>query len=369
MSQNHHDPIPHGSPANSDVINTPFSQLDEAISKIDFAFSGNAGEYLNGQRAFSVPAGTGDTNGHVIQAEGVDLAQRTKLDFQGASVKAQNGGSATEVLINGAVLAKNVETLSDDKTLTDASEPIQALTITADQNVNLPAEAPTNPFFVIFNDSVSGFTLAVKDDSPATVVEIEDGESALLFSDGAQWFAFTGGGGGGGGLVSPLTTKGDIWVYSTTDARLPVGTNGYNIQADSSQASGLKYAKPPIKYAQVTCVYFTGSVAVGDGKGFVHIPAELNGYNLVEVHARVITAGVTGTTDIQLHNVTDAVDMLSTKLTIDSGETGSDTAATPAVINAAVDDVATNDLIRIDVDAISTTAPKGLIVTMGFQLP
>jgi hypothetical protein len=61
--------------------------------------------------------------------------------------------------------------------------------------------------------------------------------------------------------------------------------------------------------------------------------------------------------------------MLTTKITIDSTETGSDTAATPAVIDTANDDVATNDVIRIDVDAISTTAAKGLIVTLTFKLP
>jgi hypothetical protein len=91
--------------------------------------------------------------------------------------------------------------------------------------------------------------------------------------------------------------------------------------------------------------------------------------NLVEVHAEVITAGTTGTTDIQIHNVTQAADMLSTKITIDSAETGSDTAAAAAVIDTANDDVATNDVIRVDVDAISTTAPKGLIVSLVFQLP
>jgi hypothetical protein len=61
--------------------------------------------------------------------------------------------------------------------------------------------------------------------------------------------------------------------------------------------------------------------------------------------------------------------MLSTKLTIDSGETGSDTAATAAVIDTTKDDVATNDLLRIDVDATATTKAKGLIITLGFQLP
>ena len=31
------------------------------------------------------------------------------------------------------------------------------------------------------------------------------------------------------GAVSPLTTKGDLYTYSTSDARLPVGTNGYTL--------------------------------------------------------------------------------------------------------------------------------------------
>jgi hypothetical protein len=61
--------------------------------------------------------------------------------------------------------------------------------------------------------------------------------------------------------------------------------------------------------------------------------------------------------------------MLSTVITIDSGETGSDTGATAAVIDTGNDDVITNDLLRIDVDAISTTAPKGLIITLEFRLP
>lgn len=107
--------------------------------------------------------------------------------------------------------------------------------------------------------------------------------------------------------------------------------------------------------------------AVADGKAYITIPSSLNGFILKRVHARVITAGTTGTTDIQIHNVTDAVDMLSTKLTIDSAETGSNTAAAPAVINAANDDVATNDELRIDIDAVASTAAKGLIVVLEFE--
>ena len=44
-----------------------------------------------------------------------------------------------------------------------------------------------------------------------------------------------------GAVASPLTTKGDIWGYSTTDARLAVGANGYTLVADSSTSTGLAY--------------------------------------------------------------------------------------------------------------------------------
>ncbi len=44
--------------------------------------------------------------------------------------------------------------------------------------------------------------------------------------------------------ASPLTTKGDLYTFSTTDARLPVGTNGQVLTADSTQVTGLKFATP-----------------------------------------------------------------------------------------------------------------------------
>jgi hypothetical protein len=62
----------------------------------------------------------------------------------------------------------------------------------------------------------------------------------------------------------------------------------------------------------------------------------------------------TGTLTIQIRNVTDAVDVLSTRLTIDTGETDSATAAAPAVINTANDDLATADQFAIDVDVAGT---------------
>lgn len=45
---------------------------------------------------------------------------------------------------------------------------------------------------------------------------------------------------GGGG--SPLTTKGDLYGYDTGNARIPVGSDGTVLTADSGQALGVKWA-------------------------------------------------------------------------------------------------------------------------------
>lgn len=131
----------------------------------------------------------------------------------------------------------------------------------------------------------------------------------------------------------------------------------------------------PFVTKEVSILVFDDSadVVVADGAGdkFWRVPSTFDGMNLVAVAAHVQTAGTTGTTDVQIARTRagSTVDMLSTKLTIDSGEVDTMTAAAAAVINAANDDVATGDRIRIATTAVSTTAPKGLLVEMQFRLP
>ena len=110
------------------------------------------------------------------------------------------------------------------------------------------------------------------------------------------------------------------------------------------------------------------ALTTGDGKAYFRVPSTLNGYNLIEVAAQVSTVSSSGLPTIQIRNVTDSVDMLSTKITIDASEKDSSTAATPAVIDTSVDDVATADQLAIDVD-VAGTGTKGLLVEMHFQLP
>ena len=90
------------------------------------------------------------------------------------------------------------------------------------------------------------------------VTETLSANSAWVFTDAAT-------AAGGSGSTSPLTTKGDLWGYSTVDARLGVGSNGTLLTADSSEALGVKWAVPT-KYVWVIAGVSSNSAIEGAQK-------------------------------------------------------------------------------------------------------
>lgn len=53
-----------------------------------------------------------------------------------------------------------------------------------------------------------------------------------------------------GVIASPLTTKGDLWGFSTVDARLPIGTDFQQTRSDSTQALGIKWDWPAVSVGE-----------------------------------------------------------------------------------------------------------------------
>jgi len=73
----------------------------------------------------------------------------------------------------------------------------------------------------------------------------------------ATWSPFLRGGGSGGGGASPLTTKGDIFGYDTADARIPVGSDGQILTADSGDALGVSWQPAPATSVLIDYVLFS----------------------------------------------------------------------------------------------------------------
>ena len=81
--------------------------------------------------------------------------------------------------------------------------------------------------------SAAARTSAIASPQEGMISYLKDTNATEYYS-GSAWVAVGG--------ASPLTTKGDLYGYSTTGARVPVGTNGQVLTADSTEALGVKWA-------------------------------------------------------------------------------------------------------------------------------
>ena len=138
------------------------------------------------------------------------------------------------------------------------------------------------------------------------------------------------------------------------------------VRLDTTRAILIENVTPFVERTLIVkCVADTIGPAVGNGITHITIPSTLDGKKLNNAEAHVYTVGTAGSiTNIQLHNLTDGNDMLSTPITIDLNEKDSSTAATPHVIGAN-NGVSTGDVLRIDVDAVATNT-LGLEIRMVF---
>jgi hypothetical protein len=213
--------------------------------------------------------------------------------------------------------------------------------------------------------SVQGQTISFS--APLTIPADPNADRFLFWDDSAGATAWLT---PGNGLTITTTSIAvdsasdtvDGIVELATTAETTTGTDAARAVTPDGLAGSTIFGR---KSVAIQVTDGTTDVTTGDGKAYFVIPESLNGMNLVRAQAVVVTAGTTNATTVMIHNKTDAADMLSGAISIASAGT----VGTVGTINGSNDDVATNDVIRVDVDSVSTTAPKGLLIVLEFQLP
>lgn len=182
--------------------------------------------------------------------------------------------------------------------------------------------------------------------TPTTAVEIRNRLPLRFWDSGNNYYA---GFRAGGSMSSDIT-----WTLPTTDS---TGT-----QALVSNGSGVMSWQTitneiPVSI-QVACSDLTTTITTGTSKAYFRAPYA---FTLTEVRASLLTGQTAGS--LFTVNIKDnGSSILSTKITIDNNETTSTTATTPPVISSS--NIVDDRIITIDVDAVGTGSPVGLIVTL-----
>jgi hypothetical protein len=279
--------------------------------------------------AAGIPATLFDATGDLIVASAADTAAR--LAIGAANTVLSSNASAALAWQAPRAIPTNVNAQTGTTytyVLTD-----QGKTVTHSNAAAISATIPPNA------------TAAFDINSEIEIVQIGAGQVTIVAGAGVT-------------LVQPPNmTLVMVGQYSSAVAR-KTATNTWRVEGD--------FVTRTRTVVQLQVSDPNGSaISTGDGKYYFRVPATLSGYDIVGVAAHVSTVSSSGIPTIQIANVTDSVDVLSTKLTIDASEKDSATAAAAAVIDTSHDDVATADELRIDVDVAGTGA-KGLIVELTF---
>jgi hypothetical protein len=142
--------------------------------------------------------------------------------------------------------------------------------------------------------TITAGTATVNSAGSLAVTQYDGGFLYFSSASSALWFDYTQ-----AGTTSPLTTKGDLYGFSTVDARIPIGANDTVLTADSTQALGLKWAAPSsggmTLLSTTTLSSATTTISVGSGYNDlyvqftgIYLPSASQGF---EIRYNTVTTG------------------------------------------------------------------------------
>lgn len=165
---------------------------------------------------------------------------------------------------------------------------------------------------------------------------------------------------GTAGTTSPLTTKGDIYVYSTTNARQPIGTDGYVLTADSTKTTGMDWKASTGGSGLNVARFVLGGAVVPftaiDGSEYVSGTQTLSSVNI-----SALNSGTSGSTTVQLNQYRSGALQASqtASLNANSGLPNGAAAALSGSLSLLAGDVITVDVVSAATGASDLTVEWG----------
>jgi hypothetical protein len=250
-----------------------------------FSATGNNGITTSVATATTTPAltlGLGDITPNSVAATGTvagsNLSGTNSGDETTATIKTKLGITTLSGSNTGDETSSTIKTKLGITTLSGSNTGDQTITLTGDVT-----GSGTGSFATTL--ASSGVTAGTYTSANITV----DAKGRIT--------AAANGSGGGGGITSPLTTKGDIWGFSTLDARVPVGTDGYVLTADSTASLGISWKAAGTGTGDVTGPASSTNTGIAvyngtTGKALSDTPATVDSSGNLSAHS--LSSGGTG---------------------------------------------------------------------------
>lgn len=163
------------------------------------------------------------TTGQVLTAAQMTSLQQT----------AMLGGSTTAKTANYVLVAADAGTVV-------AMNAAGSTTITVNSGLFSAGDIVTIMNYGAGTTTITAGTATINTAGSLAVPQYDGGVLYFTSASAAIYYDFTQ-----VGIQSPLTTKGDLWSYSTTDTRLASSAvNGQVLTVDTTTATGLKWAAP-----------------------------------------------------------------------------------------------------------------------------